>query len=178
MKNSFNKNVIYYTIINKNQLNFIKPNITDEKSETLQSKYILNHMLDYFNIPKGEIKKTALGKQFFKDKHIFFNYSHSNNFIACAISKYNVGIDIEETNRIITDAMINICGFSKDTSLEEFVKREALCKLTGNGILEFFDKNYFQNTHKNNLVIKNKKYVCVICSSCLNPIYIKKDFAK
>lgn len=175
MNKLFVNNEIYYTIINKKKLDFINTKNNNEKIETLQAKYVLNCMLKHFNIPKSEIVKTKLGKPYFKDQHIYFNYSHTNNFIACAISKYNVGIDIEETNRIITDSMNKKCNFNKDTNLEEFVKKEAFCKLTGKGIAEFFDKNNYQNTHKNNLVIKNQKYICVICSDCLNSSFIKQN---
>lgn len=168
MKKIFDNNVIYYTIINKKKLDFINIKTNDKNLETWQSRYILNHMLDYFNISKGEIKKADSGKPFFKDKHIYFNYSHSDNFIACAISTSDVGIDIEETNRIITDDMVKTCNFNKDASLEDFVKREAFCKLTGNGIADFFDKKNFQNIDKNCLVIKKKKYICAICISNLN----------
>lgn len=172
---SFDNNTIYYTIINKKELDFINTKNTEEKIATLQAKYVLNCMLDYFNIPKSEIVKTELGKPFFKDQAIYFNYSHSTNFIACAISKYNVGIDIEETNRVITDTMIKVCNFNKDSSLEEFVKREAFCKLTGNGITAFFDNSTYENTTKNCFIIKNKKYICAIWSDCLKPLYIKQN---
>lgn len=171
LKKTFNNNTVYYTIINKNKINFKITKKSNERLETLQSRYVLNCMLNYFNIKKSTICKTKLGKPYFKDKNIFFNYSHSNNFIACAISNYDVGIDIEETNRVINDTMIKICHFDKEKKLEELVKREAFCKLTGEGIAMFFNKNNFKNIEKNSITIKNKDYICSICSNCSKPSF-------
>jgi len=166
LKKKLDNNTVYYTIINKNKFDFEIDINSKEKLETLQSKYILNCMLNYFGIQESPICKTKLGKPYFKNQNIFFNYSHSNNYIACAISNYNVGIDIEEADRIISDTMVKICKFNKNTALEDFVKREAFCKLTGNGIAMFFDKNNFKNV--SSISIKNKDYICSICSEYSN----------
>lgn len=171
MERILNNNTVYYTIINKNKLDIILPENSKERLETLQSKYVLNCMLNFFEIEKSDIFKTNLGKPYFKNKNIFFNYSHSNNFIACAISNYNVGVDIEETDRIINDTMVKICNFSENNKLEELVKREAFCKCTGKGISMFFDKNNFKNIDKNSKVINTKDYICSIYSECFNPSF-------
>lgn len=172
LKKNLNNNTIYYIIVNKNKLNFKVNKNSKERLETLQSRYVLNFMLKYFGIKSEPICKTKLGKPYFKNSNIFFNYSHSKNFIACAISNYNIGIDIEETDRVITDTMVKICNFNKNSNkLEELVKREAFCKLTGNGIAMFFDKNNFKNIDINNITIKNKEYICSICSDCSYPVF-------
>ena len=67
--------------------------------------------------------------------------------------------------------MIKICNFSEDDKLEELVKREAYCKLTGSGIAMFFDKNNFKSQNKKNIVINNSEYVCSIYSDCSNAIF-------
>lgn len=170
-KNTLNKNIIYYTILNKKDLNLKIKKCEKEKLETLQSKFILKRMLNYFNIEDDIIIKTNLGKPYFKNINVFFNYSHSNNYIACAISNYEVGIDIEETDRLINNTMFKICKFNIDTSLEEFVKREAFCKLTGAGIASFFDIDKFKKSDKKNIIIKEKEYICSIYSNCHNPSF-------
>lgn len=170
-----NNNTIYYTIVNKNKLNFNVSKNSKERLETLQSKYVLNCMLNYFGIQVSPICKTKLGKPYFKDQNIFFNYSHSNNFIVCAISNYNIGVDIEETNRVISEAMVKICNFNQDNKLEELVKREAFCKLTGDGIAMFFDKNNFRNINNNSITINAKEYICSICTDCSNPFFQSVD---
>ena len=100
---------------------------------------------------------------------------HSNNYIACAISNYEVGIDIEETDRVINSVMIKICNFNQDTELEELVRREAYCKLSGNGIAMFFDKNNFKDIDASGITISNDEYICSIFSDCFNPSFQSID---
>ena len=64
-------------------------------------------MLECFNQKLPEIKYSKTGKPYFKNSVIYFNYSHSKNYIACAISNKEVGIDIEETNTNISDKVSN-----------------------------------------------------------------------
>lgn len=143
----------------------------NERIETQQSLFILNCLMDEFNLSIDEINKTKLGKPYFKNLNIHFNYSHSTNYIACAISNSEVGIDIEETDRIINETLKNICGFKKGCELEELVKRESFCKLTGDGVAMFFQKGYFGGISKNNLLIKNNNYICSICSDYPEPLF-------
>ena len=87
-------NIIYYSIVNKKN---IKIADTSQNNETKQAQSVLKRMLDYFNLKMPEIEVSKDGKPFFKGSKIFFNYSHSKKYIACAISLTEVGIDIEET---------------------------------------------------------------------------------
>ncbi len=157
-------NNVYYTIINKAQLNF-KVN-ENERLETIQSKFVLKFMMKYLGIREDTILKTKLGKPYFAYNNIFFNYSHSNNYIACAISYYNVGIDIEETSRKVNNTIIKICNFTSENSLEEFVKREAYCKLVGKGLAMIFDKDNFKDIDEISKTIKTDEYICSICCEC------------
>lgn len=171
MNNNINNKTVYYTIINKDKLAFLDIYESIERLETLQSHYVLKCMLNKFGIQESSFSKTKIGKPHFKNRNIFFNYSHSNNYIACAISKFNVGVDIEETDRSINDVMIKICDFTYDNPLEELVKREAYCKLTGEGIAMFFNKNNFKNINKGSMTINTHEYICSICSDCNDPLF-------
>ena len=157
-------NVIYYTIIKKEKYK------TNESftTETLQAQNILYEMLDYLNIKHYPIYRTKLGKPYFKNVNLHFNYSHSQNYIVCAISNVNIGVDIEETNQQINDVMIKKCGFDSNNKLEDFVRREAFCKLTGKGIAHFFDKSTFLKNKNDYLIVKNKNYICSIYSKSKN----------
>lgn len=166
-----NNNTVYYTIINNINFDFKIDINSKERLETLQAKYVLKCMLDYFGIQEDTICRTKLGKPYLKNRNIFFNYSHSTNFIACAISNYDVGIDIEETDRIVTDSMTKVCNLNHNNKLELLVKREAFCKLTGNGIAMIFDEKNFMNIEKNSTTINTKEYICSICSNCSNPSF-------
>ena len=125
--------IVYYSIFNKKDIIVTD---TSDRLETKQAQVVLKKMLDYFNLKIPEIYTISNGKPYFKDLNIYFNYSHSKNYIACAISYYEVGIDIEETTRKINDDIAkkyldNVIGNEK--RIETWVKKEAYSKLKGLG---------------------------------------------
>ena len=67
--------IIYYLIVNKKDI------ITDSIKETDMALLVLKHMLNHFNIEMPVIERTSTNKPYFKDSNIFFNYSHSKNYI-------------------------------------------------------------------------------------------------
>lgn len=153
---------VYYSIVNKKDI--IIDN-TSNRSETIQARKVLKKMMDYFNLKLPEIYTTPNGKPYFKDSNIFFNYSHSKNYVACVISTYEVGIDIEETNRDISDEIAEkYLNKEKDNlkRIETWVKKEAYSKLKGLGFqINFKNINLSEITEKN-LFISEKNYMCSI----------------
>ena len=159
-------NIVYYVIINKKNIDGLDINNT---SESTMAQIVLKKMLDYFNIKMPKIYLTDNGKPFFKDLDIYFNYSHSKNYIACVIAKCDVGIDIEEKTRIINDMVAkrylnNIKGNLK--RIETWVKKEAYSKLKGLGLGIGFQNIYLNELIENNIFINKKEYMCSIyCDS-------------
>ena len=153
---------VYYSIVNKKSI--IIDN-TSNRLETIQARIVLRKMLDYFNIKMPEIYTTPNGKPYFKDSNIFFNYSHSKNYIACAISNYEVGIDIEEINRNISDEIAEkYLNKEKDSlkRIETWVKKEAYSKLKGLGFQIKFKNIKLSEIIEKNLFISRKDYMCSI----------------
>ena len=98
--------------------------------------YLLKKQLNYLKLQLPEICISANGKPYFINSNLFFNYSHSKNYIACAISFYEVGIDIEETTRNINDDISkkyldNV--IENEKRIETWVKKESYSKLNGLG---------------------------------------------
>jgi len=87
---------------------------------------------------------TASGKPFLDDKSCWFNWSHSRNYIAVAISdKYPVGIDIEYIDpefdfMPLWKEITGTTAVSPDlqTFYRYWTVREALAKLSGTGLNE------------------------------------------
>jgi 4'-phosphopantetheinyl transferase len=95
---------------------------------------------------RAEYYYNEKGKPYFKTVPLYFNLSHSENFIACAVSDEPVGVDIqtitsrndiierlfsEEESKLIDDSQ------NKDkTFTAVWTSYEACAKLTGNGITE------------------------------------------
>ena len=128
-------------------------------------------MLEHLGINATKIYTSASGKPFFNKSNIYFNYSHSNNFIACAVSLNEVGIDIEENDRLVNKSTVKICGLNCTNPLEELIKRESFCKMTGQGIALIFDKNNFKDLDKYCRLFITKEYTCSICSKEIKPVY-------
>ena len=154
--------IVYYSIVNKKD---ITVDYTSNRLETIQARIVLRKMLDYFNLKLPEIYTTPNGKPYFKDSNIFFNYSHSKNYIACAISSYEVGIDIEETNRNISDDISKKYLNNEKGNLkriETWVKKEAYSKLKGLGFQIKFNNIKLNEITEKNLFISEKDYMCSI----------------
>ena len=158
-------NVIYYSIVHKKK---IKINETSNKLETNQSRYLLKKMLEYFDLDMPEISLSKNGKPFFKNSKIFFNYSHSKNYVSCAISLSEVGIDIEEINSNISDKVAKkYLDDEKNPSkrLQMWVKKESYSKLKGLGFQIDFKNIDLNNIKEKNCFIKSNDYICSIFSN-------------
>lgn len=159
-------NIVYYIIVQKDCINI--DSITDK------AQYILKCMLDYFNIKFPKIFIAEKGKPYFKDSDIFFNYSHSNNFIACAISNCEVGIDIEEKSRVISDRVSKKYldnEIDSQKRIEKWVRKEAYSKLKGLGLSIKFQSINLQDLTEKNILINEKDYICSIYSDNSNVIF-------
>lgn len=154
--------IVYYIIVNKKE---VKNNNLEDKNETKKARIILKKMLECFNQKLPEIKYSKTGKPYFKDSGIYFNYSHSKNYIACAISNKEIGIDIEETNTNISDKVSNkYLDNEKETEkrIEKWVKKEAYSKLKGLGLQINFQKIKLDEIKEESFLIKDNKYICAI----------------
>lgn len=170
MKNT----IVYYTIVKKEYIQ----NRVLKNNETVLARYVLKEMLKYFDIEFPDIYISVKGKPYFKDSDIFFNYSHSKNYIACAISFNEVGIDIEEVYRIISDGIAKkYLDGEKDNikRIEKWVKKEAYSKLKGLGIQINFENINLNNILDDNILINTNEYLCSIyCGG--NNITFKKIY--
>lgn len=155
-------NIVYYSVVNKDNIIY---NDTSDKLETKLAQIVLKNMLKHFDLKLPEIYLSDNDKPFFKDSKIFFNYSHSKNYIACAISQHEVGIDIEETNISISDAIAKkYLDNEKDNSkrIEIWVKKESYSKLKGLGLQIGFQNVKLDELKEQNFFIKEKEYMCSI----------------
>jgi len=104
---------------------------------------------------------AAHGKPFLAErKDIFFNYSHSDGLIFCAVAKREVGVDIQKIKPYNARLAKRICSEEELVQLENsktkdealcriWTKKEAAAKLYGTGIFRphpdkgfYITKNY------------------------------------
>ena len=78
------------------------------------------------------------GKPYFVGSNIYFSLSHSEEYVACAISdSFRVGLDIEKVRSVserIRNKLLSGCE-DGEKAIEEWTKRESWGKLTGEGAL-------------------------------------------
>ena len=159
-------NVVYYMIK--------KVSAGNRKEQTEIARRILKYMLDYLSYEFTDIEISENGKPYFANSDIYFNYSHSKNYIACAVSNHEVGIDIEETTRYITNRVSKKYLENEnesDKKLEKWVKKEAYSKLKGLGLLMNFQTINLDEISNKNLLISNGDYVCSIYSDCEDAVF-------
>ena len=91
-----------------------------------------------------DIAVTDRGKPYFPDSKWHFSISHTKNFVFCALSERNIGLDAEEKGRTVTPAMLEkftsqtekarLGEDPQDAFLRLWVLKEAYAKLTGRGM--------------------------------------------
>ena len=96
--------------------------------------------------PLPEIAVTERGKPYFPDAPWHFSISHSKRHVFCALSRRNIGIDAEETDRKVQlklarkilspveKAQFDAAEDPRMTLLTFWVLKEAQAKLTGEGL--------------------------------------------
>lgn len=90
------------------------------------------------------IAVTSRGKPYFPNGIWHFSISHTKNFVFCALSQKNIGLDAEEKGRTVSSAMIEkftsdseksrLGADPQDAFLRLWVLKEADAKRTGRGM--------------------------------------------
>lgn len=59
-----------------------------DKQSSILGRLLLRQSLQYFNLSNNypEIEYSTYNKPYFKESNIFFNISHSNDLVVCAIN--------------------------------------------------------------------------------------------
>lgn len=119
-----------------------------DKQSSILGRLLLRQSLQYFNLSNNypEIEYSTYNKPYFKESNIFFNISHSNDLVVCAINDtYEIGIDVEKITPInIVDFKSQMTDlewqklFLSDNQLEAFfdywTQKEAIIKAHGMGL--------------------------------------------
>ena len=77
--------------------------LREDSLRTLYGELILRHVLcEHFSFKNDEIEiiKGVDGKPYIKDFPVHFNISHAGDFVVCAFSEQEVGVDIEQIRNV------------------------------------------------------------------------------
>ena len=101
------------------------------------------------------IARTERGKPYFVDEKLYFSISHTKRNAFCALSDVPVGIDAEETDRVVNPALAEkilspreyaqyLAANDKNKALLTFwVLKEAEAKCTGEGLRGYPNQTSF-----------------------------------
>lgn len=165
-------NTIYYSIIKKSEISIddldnLPCFCIEAREETKRAYIVLSKIVKKYLNKLPEIVFNKNGKPYFRYSNLYFNYSHSKNYIALALSTVEVGIDIEETTRSISDIISKkyLDGEkNQKKKIEKWVKKEAYSKLKGLGLLINFQNINLNEISNKNIFISNRKYMCSVYS--------------
>ena len=138
------------------------------KDETKQSYTVLAQMLKMhfgYDLRLDEIAVTNEGKPYIQGHPVHFNIAHSTDYIACAISKEVVGVDIEQPRNIpqqlhakfMTDLELG----RRSDPLQLWIIKEAYSKYKGTGTrlpFSMISAGEILAKNSNHLIIKTNHY--------------------
>ena len=134
----------------------------DSKKNAMVIANVLRKFLVFklFSIPFEEQKLTfnENGKPYFENKDIYFNVSHSEDYVACVVGNVECGVDIQKivsykenvAKFIFNEETVENINRSGNKNLEfakEWTKLESILKLKGTGFLNYkkqIDVNFKQ----------------------------------
>lgn len=154
----------------------------DDKKRCILAELILKQGLSLLgeNIEVMNYTYNSNGKPYIKDSDIYFNLSHSGDYVVCALSNNEIGIDIQK----IEDINLNIANsyFLKEESekinelssredklnlfYDYWTKKEAYIKAIGEGIrkeLNTFDVSNDDIGYIFKKIDEFDGYKCYVC---------------
>ena len=162
----FMGNSIYLSIKKKSEVKINDLKFPDfiKRDESKKAFSLLFEMFNYLglDININDIYYSNNGKPYIKNSNIKFNYSHSNNYIACSISSVEMGVDIEDEFKMSDEARRLYLSGIKDNYRKAFVMKEAYCKLLGDFDDDFFKCLDINSISKNKYEINNDTYDLVL----------------
>lgn len=157
---------IYLSVVLKDDIkidNLKYPSFV-KRDESKKAYSLLFRMFKYLgiSIDINDICCSSNGKPYIKNSNIYFNYSHSKNYIACAVGFVDVGVDIEDEFEISNKASLLYLPGIKSNFRKAFVTKEAYSKLLGDFDDDFFKNIDVNNINKNKYEISKKEYDLVL----------------
>ena len=134
---------------------------TDDKKLGVAAFALLCYALNLcgYKIGHYEFSTTENGKPYFKNLPLNFNISHTGNAVACAVSKTEIGVDIQKKNVEYSRVMHRICCENEidlisasENPIDDFVKlwtlKESHVKCIGARVFDNADKYDFSSVVK------------------------------
>lgn len=128
-----------------------------EEEETVWQELSLTQLLEGLSVPLSpSYIYGKRGKPYFRDIPLFFNLSHSGDYVACVVSEHEVGVDIQKQKAVREQQISNrffhekekewLAGLSEKERAAGFfclwTRKEAYGKMTGEGIVDAVGRDF------------------------------------
>ena len=126
--------------------------IKKQKCLSIMGIYLLkNGLNDYYNLDYSNISilRNCNGKPYIENSNIYYNISHSNDYVICVFSNRNVGIDIEKKK--------------KDFDIKSFTLKESYIKMKGLSIFNIKNIIINKKIDARFITLTSKDYIISIC---------------
>lgn len=142
----------------------------ENQQAAILGRVLLNALIKThdFNVSLDHLIYNSNQKPFFKSNKPFFNISHTEDIVVCAITDVNeIGIDIEQLRAIDVYPLKNVLTTNEwkcihnssnpsDRFLSLWTKKEAIIKASGHGLR--LHLNSFEISNDNKTEIEHKTY--------------------
>lgn len=144
-----------------------------EKNDSLLSRVLLGYILKkHYSIEKFSFYYGSNGKPYLKNEALYFNISHSGNYVICVTSDAEIGCDVQcigKYNPRIAERFFteNERAFleKSENQPSDFTRlwalKESVLKKTGEGITGGLDSFCFADCLNKNSFIKFGYHFCV-----------------
>jgi 4'-phosphopantetheinyl transferase len=72
--------------------------VTDDKLRCLGAGILIRFIKEKYSVA-GKVATDKFGKPYFEGSKVYFNISHSGNYVVAAVSKHKIGIDIQRIQK-------------------------------------------------------------------------------
>lgn len=138
-------------------------NIKRKKQAILGEILLAELLKKYYHIDYKNclIKENKNGKPYITNYNLYFNISHCNNIVICALSRNEIGVDIEKIRTINLNTISYFANkkeqeyiFSNSDQIYKrafkiYTLKEAYLKLLGSSIINIKNINTFDIRNKN-----------------------------
>ena len=160
------------------------------KNESVLAWYLLYVALSDRGIKEYSVSFGENGKPYFTELPLFFNLSHTDNFVCCAVGEREVGVDAEKIKSVKEGVIKKVLTENERNTLKDtdadFIRywtlKESILKHCGSGITPeiygldfsaFAEKESFSFNSLFFTVKKKDKYYISVCGDEKDVEFIK-----
>lgn len=154
----------------------------EDQKRAIISALLLNDILKYYGLSTSDIIYNEYGKPYLKNNEICFNISHSGDYVVCAVSKNEIGVDIQEIRKV--NDLIVQKKYTKEeqkyvtddvTFTKVWTLKESYVKAIGKGLYQKLEEVETINSNQLSKIGDFQFQSMIIDNYCLSICYNKKD---